>query len=61
MTPESITMIITGGVVLLGMWRLLEGLRLDLTAEIKDLRSDLTNQITAVNTRIDNVLLDRPR
>ena len=42
----TITTIFTGIGVLFGVWRLLEGVR-----------RDLTNQISAVNTRIDNVLL----
>ena len=50
MTPDTIATLaaVIGG--FLGMWRLIEGVR-----------RDLTNQIASVNTRIDNVLLaDRP-
>ena len=51
MTLDIIATILTGIVVLLGVWHLIDGVR-----------RDLTNQITSVNTRIDNVLLaDRRR
>ena len=46
MSPELIATVMTGVGVLIGVWRLVEGVRRDLTA-----------QITAVNTRIDNILL----
>ena len=46
MSPEVITTVLTGAGVLVGVWRLVEGVRRDLTA-----------QIGAVNTRIDNILL----
>jgi hypothetical protein len=46
MSPEVIATVLTGVGVLLGVWRLVEGVRRDLTA-----------QIAAVNTRIDNILL----
>lgn len=46
MSPELIATVLTGVGVLIGVWRLVEGVRRDLTA-----------QITAVNTRIDNILL----
>ena len=46
MSPEVIATVLTGVGVLVGVWRLLEGVRRDLTA-----------QIAAVNTRIDNILL----
>ena len=45
MSPVIAT-VLTGAAVLLGVWRLVDGIRIDLTA-----------QITAVNMRIDNVLL----
>ena len=61
MTPDTIATIITGIGVLFGVWRIVHteigGLRRDLTA----LLSALTNQIAAVNTRIDNELLGRRR
>ena len=51
MNADAISTIITG--VLLGVlfweWRILK-------SEIGDLRRDLTNQIAAINTRIDNEL-----
>ena len=51
MTPDTtIATILTGIGVLFGVWRLVH-------AEIEGVRRDLTNQISAVNTRIDNVLL----
>ena len=46
MSSEVIATVLTGVGVLLGVWRLVEGVRRDLTA-----------QIAAVNTRIDNILL----
>ena len=46
MSPELIATVLTGIGVLIGVWRLVEGVRRDLTA-----------QIAAVNTRIDNILL----
>ena len=46
MSPEVIATVLTGVGVLVGVWRLVEGVRRDLTA-----------QIAAVNTRIDNILL----
>ena len=45
MTPDTIATILTGIGVLFGVWRLIKGVR-----------RDLTNQITSVNIRIDNVL-----
>ena len=46
MSPEVIATVLTGVGVLVGVRRLVEGVRRDLTA-----------QIAAVNTRIDNILL----
>lgn len=50
MSVEVVATVLTGAVsvlsVLVGVWRLVEGVRRDLTA-----------QIAAVNTRIDNILL----
>ena len=46
MNQDMIATVLTGIGVLLGVWRMVDGVRRDLTA-----------QITAVNTRIDNVLL----
>lgn len=51
MSPEVIATVLTGVGVLVGVWRLVEGVRRDLTA-----------QIATVNTRIDDILLaDRGR
>ena len=46
MTPDVVATVLTGVGVLIGVWRLVEGVRRDLMAAI-----------AAVNTRIDNVLL----
>jgi len=45
MSPEVIATVLTGVGVLVGVWRLVEGVRRDLTA-----------QIAAVHTRIDDTL-----
>ena len=51
MSTDVIATVLTGVGVLVGVWRMVDGVRRDLTA-----------QITAVNTRIDNILLaDRGR
>ena len=57
MTPDTITTIAALLVAFLGIWRLIEVVRRDLTNQI----AAVTNQITAVNTRIDNVLLAEHR
>ena len=46
MNQDVIATVLTGIGVLIGVWRMVDGIRRDLTA-----------QITAVNTRIDSVLL----
>ena len=46
MTPDVIATVLTGVGVLIGVWRMVDGVRRDLTA-----------QIAAVNDRIDNILL----
>ena len=46
MNQDMIATVLTGIGVLIGVWRMVDGVRRDLTA-----------QLTAVNTRIDNVLL----
>ena len=45
MSTDVIATVLTGVGVLVGVWRMVDGVRRDLTA-----------QITAVNTRIDNAL-----
>ena len=50
MTPESITMVLTGAGVYFGIRHLLEGFRLD-----------ISDQLSAINNKIDNVLSGRPR
>ena len=68
MTPELIATVLTGAGVLIGVWKMVDGVRRELRADIATLNTridtridnvsrDLTAQITAVNTRIDNVLL----
>ncbi len=58
MSSEVIATVLTGVGVLVGMWRMLDSVR----KELHETRRDLTGQIAAVNTRIDNILLaDRQR
>ena len=53
-----IATVLTGVGVLVGVWRMVESVRRD----VDGVRRDLTAQIAAVNTRIDNILLsDRGR
>ena len=57
-----IATVLTGAAVLVGVWRLIESVRRDLTTQISEVRRDLGGQISDVNKRIDNVLLaDRRR
>ena len=53
MSPEVIATVLTGAGVLLGVWRMVESVR----REVHETRRDLIGQITAVNTRFDNILL----
>lgn len=57
MNQDMIATVLTGIGVVFGVWRLMhaesESVRRDLAAQI----SAVTAQLTAVNTRIDNVLL----
>lgn len=64
MTPELIATVLTGAGVLIGVWKMVDGVRRELRADIAVVNTridtasrDLTAQITAVNARIDNVLL----
>ena len=58
MSPDVIATVLTGVGVLVGVWRMVESVRRD----VDGVRRDLTAQIAAVNTRIDNILLsDRGR
>lgn len=50
MTVDILATVLTGAGVLLGVWRMVDGVR-----------RDLSTQITAVNTRIDNVLFGGSR
>ena len=59
-----IATVLTGAAVLVGVWRLVESVRRDLTAqtadvrrELGDVRRDLSGQMADMNKRIDNVLL----
>ena len=58
MSSDVIATVLTGVGVLVGVWRMVESVRRD----VDGVRRDLTAQIAAVNTRIDNILLsDRSR
>ena len=50
---DVIATLLTGVGVLVGVWRMVESVRRD----VDGVRRDLTAQIAAVNTRIDNILL----
>ena len=52
-----IATVLTGAAVLVGVWRLVESVRRDLTAQTADVRRDLSGQMADMNKRIDNVLL----
>ena len=53
MSSDVIATVLTGVGVLVGVWRMVESVRRD----VEGVRRDLTAQIAAVNTRIDNILL----
>ena len=61
MSAELIATVLTGVGVLVGVWRIFEGLRRDLTGQIAAVDAKLSARIDAVgvqlNTRIDNILL----
>ena len=57
MSPELIGTILTGIGILLGVWRLVEGVRRDLTGQIAAVDNKLSAAIRDVNTRIANILL----
>lgn len=57
MSPELLGTILTGIGILLGVWRLVEGVRRDLTGQIAAVDNKLSAAIRDVNTRIDNILL----
>ena len=65
MSPDVFATVLTGVGVLVGVWRMVESVRRDVHGvrhEVDGVRRDLTAQIAAVNTRIDNTLLaDRGR
>lgn len=53
MSPELIATVLTGVGVLIGVWRMVEGVRRDLANRI----DAVDRRVDAVNTRIDNILL----
>ena len=53
MSGEVIATVLTGAGVLIGVWRMVEGVRLDLAGRI----AAVDRRVDAVNTRIDNILL----
>ena len=60
MSPDVIATVLTGVGVLVGVWRMVESVRRDVDGvrrNVDGVRRDLTAQIAAVNTRIDNILL----
>ncbi len=57
MSPELIGTVLTGAGFLFGVWRMVDGVRRELGARIYGVEAQLTNQIGAVNKRIDDILL----
>ena len=53
MSAELIATVLTGVGVLIGVWRMVEGVRRDLANRI----DAVDRRVDAVNTRIDNILL----
>ena len=53
MSGEVIATVLTGAGVLVGVWRMVEGVRRDLANRI----DSVDRRVDAVNTRIDNILL----
>ena len=53
MSGEVIATVLTGAGVLLGVWRMVEGVRRDLASRIES----VDRRVDAVNTRIENILL----
>lgn len=53
MSGEVIATVLTGAGVLIGVWRMVEGVRRDLAGRIES----VDRRVDAVNTRIDNILL----
>ena len=50
MSADVLATVLTGVGVLIGVWRIV-------TVQVDSVRRDLSAQIAAVNTRIDNILL----
>ncbi len=60
MSSDVIATVLTGVGVLVGVWRMVESVRRDVDGvrcDVDGVRRDLTAQIAAVNTHIDNILL----
>ena len=53
MNVDVLATVLTGVGVLIGVWRLVEGVRRDLAGRI----ASVDQRVDAVNTRIDNILL----
>lgn len=53
MSGEVIATVLTGAGILIGVWRMVEGVRRDLAGRI----DAVDRRVDAVNTRIDNILL----
>ena len=54
MSADVLATVLTGVGVLIGVWRIV-------TVQVDSVRRDLSAQIAAVNTRIDNILLANRR
>lgn len=57
MSPEVITTILSAIGVLIGVWKMVDGTRRDLSAKIDSGIGTVNQRIDAVNQRIDAVLL----
>lgn len=57
MSPEVIATILSAIGVLIGVWKMLDGTRRDLSAKIDSEIGTVNQRIDAVNQRIDAVLL----
>jgi hypothetical protein len=53
MSPEVIATVLTGAGILVGVWRMVEGVRRDLGFQIAAVNA----RVDGINTRIDNILL----
>ena len=55
MDTNVMATVLTGLGVLLGVWRMVDGVRRDVTVAVDGVRKDLTAEIHAVHRRIDSV------